>query len=264
MGDAAADERRFDSLVARQDTILSRRQAERDSLALVLRASSTAGLRATATPVRADSELRERPPQPPPRTALPPVATAGTSPATGAVPPVPAAKSRPLVVPNSMTERGIARGDSIARADARRMMEKSAPGSNADSVWGRIEVQGKPPMTRAVLRTSARTLISLSGIATDGLTELGGADVVVRGLKVSPRDVVVKEFIVRSVAGTSAVDGRLMQAGKEFAIMQTDGRGLRQLTAVPQVLQAAVGARIWVTFAPGTTTPRNYGVITRR
>jgi hypothetical protein len=255
-GDSAADDRRFDSLVARRDTMLGRLQPPNDSLALLLEGAKVAALRSLPSPVRSDSELRERPPQP--LAAAP----ATQSAVTGGAPASP--KPNVRASSNAMTERAIARGDSIARADANRALGRSGAASAADSMIGTIEIQGVAPRARAVLKTPSRSIVSLSGIATEGLTELGGAGIVARGLKVSPLDLVVKNFLVRTMKGQPAFDGHLLENKGTWSLALTDGSGMKRLTDVPGVLQGAVGARIWITVAPGTSTPSTYGIITRR
>jgi hypothetical protein len=271
-----ADKRHFDSLLAARDTILGRRQALRDSLTIIIDSSVAADLHSSPTPVRSDADLRERPVVVPPAPVSPPAAR--QSAAGGALAVSPAAGARvagtpatsppgkinalPSVTPNPMTQRAIARGDSIARAAAAQLVGGGATSVGGDSVRGIIEIRGDAP--RVVLKTADRRTVNLSGIATEGIEELGGADVVVRGLKISTQDIVVKSYVVRSMKGVPAYDGRLEQSGAGWILTLTDNRGVMKLSAVPPLLQQAVGARVWITTAPNSNVPVMYGMIVRR
>lgn len=95
-----------------------------------------------------------------------------------------------------MSRRAQARGDSIARAISSRAMSDGAAGrSRADSVRGVLELLRTGSMSQVVLRTGDAT-ISLSGLATSGMSAKIGREVMVYGLKVTPRDMVVSDYTI--------------------------------------------------------------------
>ncbi len=189
---------------------------------------------------------------------------------TGAVPQAgaslrAAAPSMPGV--NPMTARAHARGDSMAKAFARaRAGRVEATGrSRADTVRGVLEMTGVDPARRVVLRSTVGTIVSLSGMATAGMARLVGMEVVIRGVRIAPRDIVVSDFSVRASDGVPAFDGVLSgtpQTG--YTLQLTDGTGSKALSELPSPLREVVGARVWIAFKPGATSSRAYGVIGRR
>ncbi|HEY0931917.1 MAG TPA: hypothetical protein VGE27_18485, partial [Gemmatimonas sp.] len=116
---------------------------------------------------------------------------------------------------------------------------------------------GTEPARQVVLQTAEAT-VALSGMATTGMSRLVGKEVVVRGVKVTPRDIVVSDYIVRAVDGVPAFDGVLDAEG---ALRLTDGSGVRRLT-VPAPLRAYVGARVWIAMRDGAAV--NYGIVSAR
>lgn len=261
----AAEQRHFDSLIARRDTMMIRAKAKRDSVSAALAAleiTSAAGV----TPGR-DSTVRKRTPVV--AGAVPAIASGAAPPkAGGAVPPgqlPPTAPPKPIQTGNPMTLRALARGDSIARANANRMVGQQRNGQvSGDSVSGVVQLEGVPPAVRAILKTNDRMRVSLSGMATQDLKQVAGATVVVHGLRVSALDIVVRSFVVRSVKGMPAFDGRLENSGDTWSLTLSDGTGVKRLVEMPSAFKVAVGARVWVTMAPNGSTPANYGVIATR
>ncbi len=165
-----------------------------------------------------------------------------------------------------MTERATARGDSMARADAQAMLA----GSNAearvrrDTARGVVTMVGGPSSPQMVLMASdGHTEITMSGMATTGMSRLAGAEIVVRGFKTSPRDVVVSDYIVRAMKGVPAYDGTLEQSEGAWVLVLTDGTGRKRLPSVPPALRALPGTRVWVTIRPGSDSPDAYGLIRR-
>lgn len=157
-----------------------------------------------------------------------------------------------------MTRRAQMRGDSIARAVAARLAATGDGNrSRSDSLRGVLAYQGKESARQVVLQTSDAT-VTLSGMATSGLTRLVGKEVVIHGLKVTPRDIVVSDYVVRAADGIPAVDGILESEG---TLRMTDGSGVRRVS-VPSALQPFAGARVWIALRDGV--PVNYGVIGRR
>ncbi|WP_337172255.1 hypothetical protein [Gemmatimonas aurantiaca] len=174
-----------------------------------------------------------------------------------------AAAEAPAAAPMSstgaeMSRRAQARGDSIARAVAARLVGAGdANRSRSDSLRGVLAYQGKEPARQVVLQTPEAT-VTLSGMATSGMSRLVGKEVVIHGLKVTPRDIVVSDYVVRAADGVPAVDGVLDAEG---VLRLTDGSGVRRVP-VPQALRPFAGARVWIALRDGV--PVNYGVIGRR
>ena len=162
----------------------------------------------------------------------------------------------------AMSLRAQARGDSMARAIAQRLAGGSdlAGRTRGDSVRGVVTIVGAEPARQVVLRVDGNN-ISLSGMATSGLGRLAGTEVMVRGVKITPRDIVVSDYLVRASDGVAAWDGTLDEDG---GLRLTDGSGRKRLPSVPAALRGMVGARVWVAFKEGNATADSYGIIGRR
>jgi hypothetical protein len=104
----------------------------------------------------------------------------------------------------------------------------------------------------------------LSGLATSGMQRLEGAEVVVRGVRVSPRDIVVADYIVRNMRGVPAYDGVLQVGDDGYVLILSDGSGRKRFTSAPAGLREMSGARVWLAVPEGTTAPRSFGLISRR
>ncbi len=165
---------------------------------------------------------------------------------------------------NEMSRRAIARGDSMARADAQRLVGNRANGarSNGDTVRGVVTLTGVEPARQAALK-SGDAMITLSGMATRGLTRLEGMDVMIRGFKVTPRDVVVSDYVVRAVNGVPAFDGRLEESGGAWTLRLSDGSGRKRIPALPAQLRGMSGVRVWIAMRDGSA-PTAYGLVTER
>ncbi len=162
----------------------------------------------------------------------------------------------------AMSLRAQARGDSMARARAPQRAGGNDPSgrTRADSVRGVVTLVGVEPARRVVLRVGGND-VSLSGMATAGLRRVAGTEVMVRGVKITPRDIVVSDYLVRASGGVPTWDGILERGG---ALRLTDGSGRKRLPSVPVELRGMVGARVWVAFKNGSATADSYGVISRR
>ena len=175
---------------------------------------------------------------------------------------IPATGALATTAGQAMSLRAQARGDSMARAIAQRLAGGSdlAGRTRADSMRGVVTLVGAEPARQVVLRVDG-TEVSLSGMATSGLGRLAGIEVMVRGVKITPRDIVVSDYVVRASDGVPAWDGTLEQDG---SVRLTDGSGHKRLPSVPAALRGMVGARVWLAFKPGSTTADSYGIIGRR
>lgn len=164
---------------------------------------------------------------------------------------------------NPMSIRAQARGDSMARAAALKLVGVDAGGrSRGDTVRGVVTLIGTEPARQVVLRTVDGANIAMSGMVTSGLARLAGSELVIRGVRVSPRDVVVSDFIVRAANGQPAIDGKLEGGGGGWYLQMTDGSGRKPLTAVPAALQNLQGSRVWIATKRGA--PMAFGAIGRR
>lgn len=157
---------------------------------------------------------------------------------------------------NEMSRRAQARGDSMARAIAAQLAGSSTGRSRGDSVRGVLTLIGTEPAKQVVLKAGEQT-IALSGMATTGLSKLAGAEVVVHGVQVTPRDVVVNDYVVRAAHGAPAFDGTLEEGG---TLRLTDGSGSRRVP-LPAELRGITGARVWVAVKNGSAVAG--GVISR-
>jgi hypothetical protein len=175
--------------------------------------------------------------------------------------PAPSARAAAPTAGQLMSLRAQARGDSMARAIAQRLAGggDGAGGARRDSVRGLVALVGTEPARQLVLQ-SGGTTIALSGMATSGLRRVVGTEVMVRGVKVTPRDIVVYDYIVRASGGVPAYDGTLDADG---TLRLTDGSGVRRLPVLPPALRGLTGARVWVAYRAGSTTAAAYGVIPR-
>ncbi|MCO4098845.1 hypothetical protein [Gemmatimonas sp.] len=162
-------------------------------------------------------------------------------------------------VGSAMSRRAHARGDSMARAFAAQLAGATTGGDRArgDTVRGQLVWQGEEPARVVVLRTGTTTT-SLSGMATTGMSKLVGSEVVVRGVRLTPRDVVVSDYFVRAADGVPAYDGTLLPDG---SLRLTDGNGIKRVP-LPTALQGMSGARVWVAVQGGK--PFAFGVIPTR
>ena len=159
----------------------------------------------------------------------------------------------------AMTLRAQARGDSMARVIAQRLAAASdlAGGTRGDSVRGVITLTGTEPARQVVLQSGGNR-IAVSGIATTSLSRLAGTEVMVRGVTITPREIVVSAFLVRASDGVPAWDGTLEAGGR---LRLTDGSGRQRLPSVPRALRGMVGARVWIAFTEGSRTAHSYGII---
>ena len=226
-----------DSLTSRRDSITRRNRAAHDSLEAM-----------NAVRLATDSLTGGR-------NASPSATTGAASRVAGLAEPV-------AMVPQS---RAQILGDSIANAQVDKINGQNRIAATGDTVRGLVKLDGSGAGSRPVLLSNGgKTTITLSGLGTDGLTQVLGSDVVVRGMRITPLDIVVSGFSVRAVNGIPTIDGRLVKSAGGWSIELSDKSGVRKLPAVPEALQAFEGARVWVAEETKNTVPQLYGVIARR
>ncbi len=163
-----------------------------------------------------------------------------------------------------MTKRAQARGDSMAKAAAARFSGGTNANGTArgDTLRGVVSLVGSGPTKQVVLRANG-VIVTLSGMATNGLAQLAGTEITVRGLKTSPRDVVVLSYVVRAVGGVPAWDGVLQGSDGQWVLRLTEG-GIKRFTSMPDVLRSRPGARVWISARNGSSKPEAYGVVPAR
>ncbi|MEP6778799.1 MAG: hypothetical protein ABJC26_02840 [Gemmatimonadaceae bacterium] len=286
--EVSANRRRMDSVMANRDTAQVRIAREQDSMIAIMDGKAPGNLGApapgtkTTTPtasgtgdVTPSANKQTSPPTAPrssPATdtsAAPAISAKG---AAGAPPGASLATDQPTKAPlnthenSPANQRARTMGDSIANARADRMLGiTSGRAAGGDTIRGIVEMQGRPPAARAALRVdNGHKIVALTGLAGEGLSNIVGADVMVRGIKVSALDVVVSSYIVRAMQGAPALDGKLRSNAGVWSLELSDKSGIKRLSAVPSDLQIAENARVWIVFAPGTSTPKQYGVIATR
>jgi hypothetical protein len=167
-----------------------------------------------------------------------------------------------LTAGQEMSRRAQARGDSMARAIAQRLAgaDSGDGGARRDSLRGIVTLIGVEPARVVVLRAEGID-VTLSGMAATSLRRRAGTEVAVRGVKVTPRDIVVRDYVVRASGGVPAWDGTLEDGGE---LRLSDGTGRKRLPSVPGPLRGLVGTRVWVAFKPGSVNADSYGIIGRR
>lgn len=172
--------------------------------------------------------------------------------------------SAPGVAP--LTPRAQARGDSLAKATARRLAaSNSGERSSGDTVRGIVTLIGSDQSRQVVLKTvDGSRIITMSGMVTTGMHRLAGLELRIRGVMITPRDVVVSDYLVRAVDGVPAYDGKLTSGSDGSYLQLTDGTGRKRLASVPAPLQGLEGSRVWIAIKPGVRAGNSYGVIGRR
>jgi hypothetical protein len=241
----------LDSLALRGDSLIARAErgerASLDSMRVAMEAQLASGVSGVAAGVASGVT-----------TGAGDGVLVATSTSTAPTPREPATALRPSDIGAEMTRRAQALGDSMAKAAAARLVGTTGTNrSRGDSLRGVLVFQGTEPARQVVLRTADAT-VALSGMATTGMSRLVGKEVVVHGVKVTPRDIVVADYVVRAADGVPALDGVLDAEG---ALRLTDGGGLRRVS-VPSTLRPYVGARVWIALRDGVAV--NYGIIGSR
>ncbi len=157
-----------------------------------------------------------------------------------------------------MSREAQARGDSMARATAGRLVGRVGEDrSRVDTVRGVLTFRGVEPTRQVVLQTPDGT-VALSGMATRGLARVVGTEVVIRGVRISPVDIVVSDYIVRASEGVRVYDGVLNSVE---GTLRLTGGGVHRVP-VPPAIRSLSGSRVWIAVRDGV--PIRYGVIGNR
>jgi hypothetical protein len=134
------------------------------------------------------------------------------------------------------------------------------PRAKADTVRGIIAIVGSEPMTQVVVREpNGGPSVTLTGMPVRDVARTAGADVVLRGVRTSARELVVNDFTVRSVDGVPAMDGVLQAADGGYVLVLANGTRHR-VPSPPPSLRNEVGSRVWIT-GPAGAPPHSFGVI---
>jgi hypothetical protein len=223
----------LDSLAARGDSLIAR--TERGD---VLDEPVLDTQRTRQAAQAAAAALVERPVPSTPERA--PTSPAGAAPSAAAPSAAPATARTQAA---QMMARAQARADSMARSGP---VGRAVAPARGDTGRGTLVPAPAGSGGTMALRAEGR-LIQLSGVGTTGLTPLNGTEVMVRGVRVTPRDLVVTEFFVRGWNGLPAVDGTILADG---SLRASDGSGIIR-GIVPPLLRGRIGARVWIAIRGG-------------
>jgi hypothetical protein len=119
--------------------------------------------------------------------------------------------------------------------------------SAADSIRGIVSVVGTS-FDKHVMVTSPGRRAEITGAMAGMIGHQAGAEVTVVG-KTAGDKLEATGFIVRSVDGQPAIDGRLRTEAGALYIVTADGSRTR-IVAPPPPLQGQDGARVWITGDP--------------
>ena len=145
----------------------------------------------------------------------------------------------------AITRRALARSDSLERLEEGAAVVAGRR-SAADTLRGILRTQQRDGARALLLETGGQPVL-LSGVATRGALSLTGLEVMVRGVAVTPRDLVVSTIIVRGFESLPALDGVITADG---ALRLTDGSGVVR-RPLPAALRPLVGARVWIAYRNG-------------
>ncbi|MCU0634477.1 MAG: hypothetical protein MUE41_06355 [Gemmatimonadaceae bacterium] len=129
-----------------------------------------------------------------------------------------------------------------------------------DSIRGIVAVVGSAPMTQVVVRLTDGSTVTLNGMAASDIGRVAGTEVMVRGVRTTPMEMVAAEFAVRTVEGMPAADGMLVATSDGLVLLGRDGTR-RQVSNAPPSLRALAGARVWI--AGSLERPTAFGRISR-
>jgi hypothetical protein len=129
-----------------------------------------------------------------------------------------------------------------------------------DTVRGVVAVVGAASMSQVTIQVAQGGSVMLNGMAVGDIGRLAGAEVVARGVRTSPGELVVADYSVRRIDGVDATDGLLIAAADGLMLSMRDGER-RRVSNAPAGLQALVGTRVWI--AGSLERPTAFGRISR-
>lgn len=151
-----------------------------------------------------------------------------------------------------------------ARGEAHPAPTAVRAAAESDTVRGVIRVVGSAADEQIVVRPNGGgPALTVLGAEAAMLGRLSGADVWIAGNRAAMRGFTVSRFLVRSVDGAAAIDGRLTQRNGRTVLVATGTGAEHPIANAPAALLAHVGARVWVIGAldGGAVT---FGVISDR
>lgn len=241
--------------------VLELPRSARDLEAAALRGDSMAALIAAAQALT-DTLVRTEPGALTPE-ELAQIAALKVAEATAASIP---AVAKPSGTGDGMTQRAVARADSMARASAESLARRLAPAANrgtGDSLRGVLKIERTMSGPRVtLLTTEVGKPVVLSGMATTDLARLEGLEVVVRGARIAQRELAVSSFVVRAANGVPVSDGVLINRDGVWSLQITEGGHLALGRTPTAEMREFAGERVW--FARGESSPPTFGVIARR
>lgn len=166
---------------------------------------------------------------------------------------------------NPMAERARLLADSMVRASARQAAaDNNSDASARDTVRGIVTLVGSDPSRQVMLRAIPSGVnFAMSGMATMGLSRLEGLELVIRGVLVSPRDLVVGSYVVRASNGVPAYDGTLMSTNGAWYLQLSDGTGRKRIAVLPSALRDHENERVWIAISTSTGTVQSFGAMKR-
>ena len=125
---------------------------------------------------------------------------------------------------------------------------RAASPAAADTARGIVAVVGSDRNTQVVLKLEPTApYLTLTGPQTDALRRTMGADVWVTGTR-KDNSLEVSSFVVRTVDGVPALDGRVAADGDKLYLVTPEGVR-RLIVHPPPPLRSHIGARVWITGA---------------
>jgi hypothetical protein len=128
----------------------------------------------------------------------------------------------------------------------------------ADSVLGIVSVTGTSFDKHVMIAQPGGRRIEITGALASLIGHVAGAEVSVAGSLAGAR-LEATRFVVRSVDGQPAIDGKLLTAAGVLYIVTADGVRTR-IVAPPPPLQGQDGARVWITGDPARSV-ESFGFI---
>lgn len=128
----------------------------------------------------------------------------------------------------------------------------------ADSVLGIVSVTGTSFDKHVMIAQPGGRRVEITGALASLIGHVAGAEVSVAGSLAGTR-LEATRFVVRSVDGQPAIDGKLLTAAGVLYIVTADGVRTR-IVAPPPPLQGQDGARVWITGDPARSV-ESFGFI---
>lgn len=154
-----------------------------------------------------------------------------------------------------------ARAQATGARSGRAGPAKSTP-SAGDTVRGIVAVTGTEREKHVVIKPAGGgRAVTLSGPEAATVARAAGADVWISGTRdAASGGMNVVSFVVRSVDGAPATDGKLALDGGQLVLVTSDG-ARHVIAHAPPVLRDHIGARVWIS-GDLSKGPSAWGIIT--